>query len=155
MSSENKGILRTLAGKLVGTSLGATVYNYVAAAALLGLLMFGAYILLTGKYWKWQANRANDRADVAEENAATAQGNADRANGAAGNATLTRQNMDRGKLDITVTTNAAAARAEKYDPTNDPDYDGGVSPELVRELEAAQNRARAASDRLQRKGAGR
>lgn len=155
MSEKKKGFLRTVAGKLAGASVGATVYNYLAAGALLGLLVFGSYVVLTGKYWKWQAGRANDRADVAEENAATAQGNADRANGSAENATFTRQRMDDGKLDITVTTTQAAERAEKYDPTIDPDYDGGVSPDLVRELEAAQDRARAAKNRLQRKGAGR
>lgn len=153
--SERKGFVSSLAGRLAGATVGATVYNYAVAIALVGLLIFGGYVILTGKWYQWRADVANKRADVAEENAAVAQGNADRANGAAENAAITREKIDAGKLDIIVTTNAAATRAEKYDPTIDPDYDGGVSPDLVRELEAAQDRARTSANRLQRKGAGR
>lgn len=148
-------VVRAIAGRLVGATLGQTIYNYLAAIALIGLLLFGSYVLITGKFWHWRADVANKRADNAEAAAEISQGNADRANGAAENATFTREQMDAGKLDIHVTTTAAAERAEKYDPTNDPDFDGGVSDDLVRELEAAKARAGAASNRLQRKGSSR
>ena len=138
---------------LKGKTLGQTIYNYIAAGVLLFVVALIAWGLISGKFWKWKAERAEDRADVAEANAAVAQGNAISANAGAENATITRGNMDAGSLNIRFITDQAATRAENHDDSNPVGDDGALPADLVRELDEADDRARAAANRLQRKNA--
>lgn len=136
---------------LRGDTLGKTIYNTLAAVALLGVLSWVGWGIVSGKYWKWKADRLEDRAELAEENAKTAQGNAHSADVGAANASQTRATMDGGTFEIRLTTDAAAGRAESYDAINDDSSDS-LPADLVRELDAAKDRAGAAANRLQRKG---
>jgi hypothetical protein len=135
---------------LKGPTLGQTVYNVLAAAALLGVLSWVGIGVASGKFWKWRAHSLEDRAIGAENRAATAETNAANANGSAANATQTRAAIDAGTLSIRVTTEQAAGRVEygAYDIGDD----GSLPPDLVRDVDAAHDRARAAANRLQRKG---
>lgn len=137
---------------LKGKTLGQTIYNYIAAGVLVFVLLLVAWGIISGKFWKWKAQRAEDRADVAEANAEVAQGNAISANAGAENATVTRGNMDAGSLNIRFITDQAATRAENHDDSNPVRDDGALPDDLVRELDEADDRARAAANRLQRKG---
>lgn len=138
---------------LKGETLGKTIYNVLVFLAALGLVGYLAFSMIAGKFWHWRADKANDRADHAEAVAAVQTRNATNADGSAANATITRDNMDRGKLEITVRTEQAA---EKYDNATTIVSDSGdLDPDLVRDVEAARDRARSAADRLQRASAGR
>lgn len=138
---------------LKGETLGKTIYNSLVFAAVLFLVVYVGFGMVSGKFWHWRADKANERADRAEAVAEVAQHNADNANGSAENAAITRSNMDQGKLTITVKTEQAA---EKYDgATTVVDDDGSLDVDLVRDIQAARNRAGAAADRLQRTGTSR
>lgn len=139
---------------LKGDTLGKTIYNVLAAIALASIVGWFGWGVVTGKYWKWQAQRQEDRADRAEQQAATAQGNANSANYGALNASQTRANMSTAAIDIRLLTEQAAGRAETYDP-NDFDSNGAMPTNVVRELDAAEDRAGTAADRLRGKRAGR
>lgn len=137
---------------LKGDTLGKTIYNTLAALAILAVLTAVGFGVITGKFWKWKAGRAEDRAENAEAVAETATTNAQNANGSAENASMTRGRMDGGTFEIRLTTDQAATRAENYDDSNDVRDASGLPVDLVRELESAEDRAGAAADRLQRKG---
>lgn len=136
---------------LKGDTLGKTIYNTVAFVALLVGLSYLGFGLVTGKYYKWQAGRQEDRADRAESNLKVATKNADDANTGAAIGNETRGKMDKSTVDIRVFTDKGAGRVENYesDTAND---DGTLPDDIVRELNAAHARARAAADQLQREG---
>lgn len=140
---------------LKGETLGKTIYNVVAAVLALLFVAALAYVLISGRFWKWKAERAETRADNAEAVAETATKNADNANGAAENASLTRGRMTGQTLDIRVTTEQAATRAENYGDPDTIDAASGLPADLVRELDDAEDRTRAAEDRLRRARSGR
>ena len=139
---------------LKGDTLGKTVYNVLAAAAVTVIAVWFAFVLISGQLWRWYAGRQSDRADRAESAAQIATHNAASANAGAANAGQTRATMDAQRVNVHVTTEQAATRAESYDPTRYDLDDGAVPDELVRELEAARRRAGAAADRLRRESPG-
>lgn len=129
-------------------TLGQTIYLGIVGALLLIAVGFFAW----GQFSSWRAGNWKDRAKDAQAAAGAAQANADSANAGAANATLTRQNMDAGTVTVRVETEAAARRIEGYANRPAPVADlAPVDPDVVRELEAAEDRARAAADRLRRK----
>lgn len=131
-------------------SLGQTIYMAVVG----GLLLIAVALFAWGQFSAWRAGSWKDRAKDAEAAAGTAQANADSANAGAANASLTRQNMDASTVTVRVETEAAAQRIEGYANRPAPVADlSPVDPDVVRELDAAEARARAAADRLRRKGA--
>lgn len=137
---------------LKGDTLGKTIYNALVLVAILGLVGYVGFGIVSGKFWHWRTNVANERADRAEAVAEMQTRNAVNASGAAENASLTRGNMDRDRIEITLKTEQAAVRAENA--TTTASDDGGLPPDLLRELEAARNDARSAADRLQRTRSG-
>jgi len=133
---------------LKGDTLGKTIYNGLVFVAILGLAGYIGVGIVSGKFWHWRADRADARADRAEAVAEVQTRNAANAEGAAENASFTRDNMDRDRIEITLKTEQAATRAENA--TTTVGNDGGLDPDLLRELEAARNSAGSAANRLQR-----
>lgn len=119
----------------------------VLVLLVLAQIAFGWFTGMRADYWKGQAEDARGAA-------ATAQTNATSANAGAANATQTRTNIDAGTFTVRVATEQSAQRIETYAdrPIAPADLDP-VDPDVLRELEGAEGRARAAADRLQRKGA--
>jgi hypothetical protein len=137
---------------LKGETLGKTIYNGLVFVAIIGLAGYIGLGIVSGKFWHWRADKANERADRAEAVAETASRNAANADGSAQNATFTRDNMDRDRIEITLKTEQAATRVENA--TTTVGDDGGLDPDLMRELEAARDNAGSAARRLQRAGSG-
>ena len=128
-------------------SLGQTIYTGIVAALLLVALGMFAW----GQFQSWRSGTWKDRAEDAAASAQTAQANANSANAGAANATQTRGAIDTARVDVHVTTEAAAQRAESYANRTDPVVGlDPVDPAVVQELSQAEARARAAAGRLQR-----
>lgn len=135
---------------LKGDTLGKTIYNAFILIAVVGMLAFVGAAVVTGKFWHWRANVANERADRAEATAQVATRNAENANAGAANATATRQALDTQRVQISVTTEQSAQRVENGKALVDDS--GDLDADLVRELDAARTRAGTAANRLQRAG---
>jgi len=142
---------------LVGKTLGQTIYRCLVAAALLALLAYLAVVVITGRWAEWKLRRTEAALEVAVGKAAVAETNAANADGAAQNATVTRAEMDASTSTIRDTAAAAAERIENdvdelpiptgADPSSDLD------PSVLREIQAADRKARSAADRVLGKGA--
>jgi Tfp pilus assembly protein PilE len=132
-----------------GDTLGKKLYNVAIALVVVGIVGWLAYQSLRGDFWKWRATRNDKRADVAEANVRVATRNAQQANGAATNATETRAAMDAATTS-TRTNTAEAVRRITNAPAAPVSVSGALSVDLVRELDAARDRAGTAADRLQR-----
>lgn len=128
-------------------SLGQTVYQIVFGALL--LIVVGQF--LWGKFHSWRSGTWKERATDAQEAATQAQANADSADAGASNATTTRQNIDAGTVTVRVETEQSAQRMESYANRAAPVADlDPIDPDIVRELEQAESRARSAAAGLQR-----
>lgn len=142
-------LLKAMVAKygLAKSAVGVLVALLVAWA--LGTL---AWANVKSVWFQNKAERAEVRAERAEATAVTAQGNANSANAGAVNATTTRQAMDAAVTDARVATQASATRIENYAHRDAPiaDIRDPVDPDILRELDEADRRARAAADRLQR-----
>lgn len=140
---------------LRGPTLGDTVVRVVVALLVVTALVLIVGSLAFGKLGWWRAEVWQQRAETADQAARTAQANAESANAGAANATQTRSQMDAGTVTVRVETEAAAQRIEEHANHPSPVVDlEPVDAGVLRELEAAETRARAAADRLQRKGPG-
>lgn len=119
----------------------------VLVLVVLAQIAFGWITGMRADYWKGEAETARGAAT-------TAQANANSANAGAMNATQTRTNIDAGTFTVRVATEQSAQRIESYvdRPIAPADLDP-IDPDVMRELEGAEDRARAAANRLQRKGA--
>ena len=120
-------------------------------AGVVGVLLVLAVLVLGGYGW-WLKHQA-DKVPELQQAAAQAQGNANSANAGAANASGTRAAIDAGTVTVRLETDAAVQRIEGYAnrPVPAADLDP-VDADVVRELDAAEGRARTAADRLQRKG---
>lgn len=136
---------------MIGTprpTLGQMVYTGI----VLVLLVLAAGMLGWAAFESWRARSANARADKATAAAHTAQGNANSANAGAANATTTRAAIDAGTVTVRVQTEQSAGRIEaNANRPVAPSDRAPVDADVLRELEDAEGRARAAAARLQRK----
>lgn len=131
-----------------------TIGQYVYQAIVALLVVVALLSLVWSGFQSWRARSASARADHNAAAAITAQANATSADTGAANATTTRTNIDAGTLTVRVETEQSAGRIETYANRPVPAADRApVDPDVVRELEEAAHRVRAASDRLQRKDA--
>lgn len=135
---------------MIGTprpTLGQMVYTGI----VLVLLVLAAAMMGWAAFESWRARSATARADKATSAANTAQANATSANAGAANATTTRAAIDAGTVTVRVQTEQSAGRIETH--ANRPVAANDRAPvdaDVLRELEDAEGRARAAADRLQR-----
>jgi len=137
---------------LRGKTLGGTIYRSLIAVAVLGLLAYVGFVIVTGRWANWKLRRTEAVLEVTQQRAAVAEINATNADGAAANASVTRADMDLSTSTIRETAAAAAERIEN-DVDELPLPEGadpapGLDPSVVRELETADRKARAAADRL-------
>ena len=122
----------------------ATLKAVLLAVLLSAVLLAGLGLVGYVVYLRWQASKA----EAAVATAVIAQGNADSANAGAANATTTRAAIDAATVDLRITTEQSARRIENASPV-DPGHP--ADPAILFELELAEDQARAAADRLQRK----
>jgi hypothetical protein len=132
---------------LKGPTLGDTVVRVIFVALLLALVVQVAGARLG---W-WRAGVWKERAQESAADARQAQANADSANAGAENATTTRQAVDVIVHTVPAAAEASAQRIENHAPAAQP-VAGPVDDDVLLELESAEAGARAAADRLQRKG---
>lgn len=128
------------------------IRNFAKAAylAVVGILLLAALAMFVwGQVSSWRAGTWEDRARQASAAATTAQANASSANAGAANATATREAIDFGSVTVRVETEQSARRIQDHDP-NHTEPAGAPDADVLRELEDASRKYRAAADRLQR-----
>lgn len=131
--------------------VGATLGEQVFRAVVLVLVIVLVYQWAAGSIGWWRADVWKDRAGENKAAAEQAQANAVSANAGAANATETRQKVDVVISTVPAKAEASAQRIEARETPSAADA-GPVDPYILRELEDAEAEARAAADRLQRKG---
>lgn len=142
--------MSALIALLRGKTLGETVYRLVLAGLLLVAIGWTAWAFVSGRWWAWRADVWKERAQAAADAARQERANARSADAGAANATATRQGMDTATGAVRAETEAAAERIERHAHPDNPAAVDDAGAELVRELDDAEARARAAADRLQR-----
>lgn len=117
-------------------------------AGIAGVALVLAVLILGGYVW-WLSHQASKVPDLRAA-AATAQANASSANAGAANASTTRAAIDAGTVTVRLQTEDSARRIENHEQDPDGNADAEPDADIVRELEDAEDRARAAANRLQR-----
>lgn len=139
---------------LRGPTLGDTVVRTITAALILAALVLIVGSLAFGRIGWWRADVWKGRAEDASQAAAQAQTNAHSANAGAANASQTRARMDASVEAVQAGTEENAQKVEGYgERPIDPADSGDVDADVLRDLEAAQRRARASAARLRGTGA--
>ena len=121
-------------------------------AWVLGLLliMTVVYGVFSGKYWKYRAERSKERAMAAAAEAIIEADRRKQSEAGATIATDTRAGMDRIEIDVNLPAEQAARRMESNAQANPDPAAGRPDPVVMRELEAAADKAESAGNRLQR-----
>jgi hypothetical protein len=123
-----------------------------AFAWLLGAALFVVvcYGVLSGRYWKWQAERSKERALAAAAEAVIEADRRRQAESSFGIAANARTGMDQVQFTVNLPAEESAQRIEAQ-ANADPDPAAGhPDPDIVRVLEEAEGRVSTAAGRLQR-----
>lgn len=133
---------------LKGANLGETFARCIFAV----LILIVVWQAISGGIGWWRSDVWKERAHTSNAAAEQAQAEAASANVGAQNATATRQGIDLIVTTVPAKAEASAQRIEKYAPAVPAPVAGPADPDVMRELEEAEASARAAANRLQRKG---
>lgn len=129
-------------------TLGQTAYRLVLGCFFAGVVLWVVFVFASGRYSRWKAERAEDRARVAEYNAKVAASNSASANAGAANATMTRGRTDELVIDVRGLSEVGARRIEATVPKTPAD--DTLDSDVLAELDAAEKRVTTQARRLRR-----
>lgn len=137
--------------------LGRIVVWILVGSCCLFIFGWGLFGMTKTAYYRWSAENWKEKAQEARDEAVAQTKNYQASDGAFANATQTRENMTTAVGAAAYDFDAAIRRIDDYEKRTPaaPGANAAPDPDLLRDVDAAEDRYRAAQDRLQRARASR